>query len=381
MKIFVIPSGYPNKYNKNSCIYIHEQIKKLQSQDVEIVILDASAYRVDKWMDKNCFKIERKTFEGVNIISLHYFGLMQSRLPRLNMLLYNIQLKSIYKKAVQIYGKPDILHAHFSFLSGYATYKLSKQYNIPYIVTEHYSLFLQQKLNKYIKKITYITIENAEKFICVSDTLRKAVIRHTNTEREIDVVPNMISEQYVFHEKPIKNCFKFFSAGNLVKSKGFNILIEAFCKSFDVNDKIILYIGGQGSEYSNLSNLISLKKRDHQIILLGQLTKNKMLEEYIECDCFVLPSRYETFGIVYREALAVGRPIISTKNGGIEEGWHDSFGKLIEVDDINGLSNAMKYMVNNIVEFDCKRISKQCLEYFYSDYITNQILKIYMEGL
>ena len=87
-----------------------------------------------------------------------------------------------------------------------------------------------------------------------------------------------------------------------------------------------------------------------------------MLNQYIACNCFVLPSDYETFGIVYREAMAVGRPVISTKNGGIEENWEDKFGLLVPVGDKLALSNAMVKVYGNIENYDLEYISNKCLE-------------------
>ncbi|MFC7062336.1 glycosyltransferase [Halobacillus seohaensis] len=381
MRVFVIPSVYPNKYNLNSGSYIHQQVKEIQGRDIEIIVLDASSYRFDKWFDKSCFKVEKRLYEKINVLSLHYWGLLQSRLPRLNVFLYNMQLNRIYREAVKIFGEPDILHAHFSFLSGYGARKLSKKYNIPYIVTEHYSLFLQPKVDDYILKITTEAINHADFFSCVSETLRQEIVKKTNIQKKISVISNMIDSRYKYHEKPQKNHFRFFSAGNLVPSKGFDLLIKTFCETFDRNEKVMLFIAGKGVEHNNLKKQIDLYKRQHQITLLGQLNGNEMLKEYIESDCFILPSKYETFGIVYREALAVGRPVISTKNGGIEQGWSDIFGELVEIDNKLKLSIAMRYVVNNINTYEGKTISEKCLNQYSSETTVNQIIRAYKNTL
>ena len=45
----------------------------------------------------------------------------------------------------------------------------------------------------------------------------------------------------------------------------------------------------------------------------------KLIKVYEECDCFVLPSAGETFGVVYVEAMAAGLPVIATRCGGPED--------------------------------------------------------------
>jgi len=371
--VFIIPAGYPNKYNKNSCSFIHEQVKRIQKNGHDVVVLDASSYRINKWFDKNCFKIEKRNFDGVNVISLHYWGLKSTGLPRLNMFLYNFQLERLYKKAISIYGKPDLLHAHFSFIAGFGAYKLSKKINVPYMVTEHYSLYLQETLNKYILKILNITVNEASRYICVSETLKKAIERWTKTNRKISVIPNLIDDRFSYYPILENDKFVFFAAGNIYKSKRFDLLVEAFCVAFNPDEKVVLNIAGAGTEYENIKDLIAKKERMHQINLLGSIGRDQILEQLKICHCFALPSIYETFGIVYREAMAVGRPVISAKNGGIEENWEDAFGILTEIDDIEGFSKAMIDVCKNYENYDKEYISKSCIEKYSSNIIIKKI--------
>ncbi len=376
MLIFAIPSGYPNKYNRNSCSFIHEQVKKIQSNGHDNVVLDASAYGIKHWADRNCFKIENSECEGVNILSLHYWGLLPTKLPRLNALLCSIQLKRLYKKAVKIYGKPDILHAHCTLFSGYSACRLSQKSNIPFILTEHHSLFLQTNINKYDLKILNITIDNAKEFICVSENLKNAISKFNNSGKEISVIPNMVDDRFSYSPLPSKDRFVFFAAGNLYESKRFDLLIECFCEEFS-NKKVMLNIAGRGPEEEKLMEIISANNCGNQVGLLGQLDTEQILERYIECDCFILLSKYETFGIVYREAMAVGRPVISTKNGGIDYEWDDRFGLLIESDTKEEVRAAMKKMVSDVNSYNNKEISKLCLEKFSSQRVADSIIQIY----
>ena len=69
-----------------------------------------------------------------------------------------------------------------------------------------------------------------------------------------------------------------------------------------------------GSEihYSN----IDLNKRVH---FKGKVSKDQLSLAYQNCDIFVAPSYYESFGIIFTEAMAWGKPVIGTTVGGIPD--------------------------------------------------------------
>ena len=68
----------------------------------------------------------------------------------------------------------------------------------------------------------------------------------------------------------------------------------------------------------------------------------EIVKVYEECDCFVLPSAGETFGVVYVEAMAAGLPVIATRCGGPEDFVNEDNGILIisEIKDMHNESIA-----------------------------------------
>lgn len=143
-----------------------------------------------------------------------------------------------------------------------------------------------------------------------------------------------------------------------------DILIKAFYNKFKGDMNVTLRIGGDGNEYINLKNLIRELGLESQVTLLGSLDRNEVAQEMANCTCFVLASRYETFGVVFIEALSFGKPIIATKCGGPEGIINNSNGILVNVDDIEGLSKAMLDIKNNINLYDSDSIKTYCKEKF-----------------
>ena len=73
--------------------------------------------------------------------------------------------------------------------------------------------------------------------------------------------------------------------------------------------------------------------------------------------------------------MACGRPVISTRNGGIEQGWKDDFGLLVDVDDIDALAKAMQEMRHSRDKYDFENISSQTLKLYSPEVVSNEISK------
>ena len=378
--MFLIPAIYPNLSSTQLGGYIYEQCKALrQRYGYKIVVLNGSTVRFSRW---NQSGILREYEDEVGFVFERFTkGLLQSKLPLYAILSYQKNIKELFQMAVKKYGTPEIIYAHFSFPSGYVAMKIGRDYSIPCVVEEHYSLYLKKWINPLISYVTRQTIQHVDSFICVSEKLQNAVYKHTRMKNSITVIPNMVPNQFVYHPPIKKNEFIFFSGGNLFTNKRFDTLIAAFVKAFDKKDCVRLLIAGDGPEKNKLQQLIDLHNRSNQIILLGRLPLSEMLRYYVFCDSFALFSEYETFGIVYREALAVGRPVISSRNGGIEEGWDTQYGLLLDKNTVECGAEALKYIREHIHLYDSYSISKKCLDMYSENVVVEKINSVLKKAM
>ena len=97
-----------------------------------------------------------------------------------------------------------------------------------------------------------------------------------------------------------------------VYQKGLDILIESWKKIASENKGIKLVIAGSGakSEEEQLKNMIKKNNLEGSIKLLGKVKGAKKENLLTNCLFSVVPSRFESFGIVALEVLAVGKPLI-----------------------------------------------------------------------
>jgi len=242
----------------------------------------------------------------------------------------------------------------------YLAYKYAKKNNINFIISNE-----RYKVPVFPKSVLLKTIE-----FLYSNKIRKHSIITTHSEsardylyncgikKEIPIIPTPIDTSKFFPK--IKNLFRekysikstdiiLFSIGRLVPYKNYEKLISAF-KELPSNYKLIIL--GKGYLNSQLKNLIANNKN---IILINDFVNPEDIVDYINsCDIYIQPSINEPFGIVVREAMACGKPIIVTKEGGLKDaicgnGMFLDFnmGNLKQTID-NGMKNQKIYSKNSI---------------------------------
>jgi glycosyltransferase involved in cell wall biosynthesis len=76
----------------------------------------------------------------------------------------------------------------------------------------------------------------------------------------------------------------------------------------------------------------------HRVTFAGRIDAAQLRAAYRECDVFVAPSRYESFGLIYVEAMAWGKPVVGCRAGGVPEVVTDGeTGLLTEPGDVDDL--------------------------------------------
>ena len=378
MHVMFIPSWYDNNRNKVHGSFFREQATKLQESGVKVTV----AYN-EIWPLTLIGKVKEKSGLSFNVEK----GLRTYRYKNYNFipkhpLMFNIfdkRMEKLYKEVVKNEGKVDVIHAQSSLWGGISAAYVAKKYNIPLVITEHSSV----KRGQYVRESYYKRIVNsyksADAIIAVGNGLKKEIEELTN-RKDIKVIGNLV-DLSLFNIRDIKrenDEFIFFSVAFLEGEKGLDTLIKAFSMRFN-NEKVRLVIGGDGSQRQWLEGIAKNEGIENQVTFTGALSREEVAEWMNKCDAFVLPSRYETFGVVYIEALASGKPVIGTFNGGAEDIVTKDVGILVNIDNIKELSDAMDYIRKNNKEYQYDKLRKYCTEKFSANVIIKKIINVYKE--
>lgn len=239
----------------------------------------------------------------------------------------------------------------------------------------------------------YKIMKFADLIIALTDYEKVFLIKKGIDEKKISVIGVGLdplkyndSDGMTFRNKfKLKNEPIVTLVARKVRGKGIETLIDAMRDVWKntPNARLVL-AGAQSSYYSIIENKIhSLDIEDRQkIILIDDFPEEEKSEIYAACDIFVLPSKVESFGIVYLEAWMHKKPVIGCKDFAPSSIINDGEdGLLVEYGNKKELASAISRLLNNKkmrIELGEKGKEKVLKNYTW-DIIANKIRTKYYE--
>jgi len=247
------------------------------------------------------------------------------------------------KKQIQY----DLIHSHY-WLSGIAGDILKKNWGIPMIQMFHTLGKIKQRIGRTAEEREgEYRIEGEKYVVDAADLIVAATEGERNQLRDlygvsmemVKIIPPGVD---VHHFYPIpsdeakeaigispKEKVALF-VGRIEPLKGVDTLLRAMailkrdCRSFICPDYLIIIGGDPGREEDNLSDEMAqlqalscdLELND-MVIFLGKRGQDTLPYYYSAAEVVVMPSHYESFGMVALEAMACGTPVIASRVGGL----------------------------------------------------------------
>lgn len=146
----------------------------------------------------------------------------------------------------------------------------------------------------------------------------------------------------LFGESASQDLFLVGAAGNLRKIKGYDLLVEA-AALLNSRENVRFVVWGDGEERSFLERRIQSLGLQNSFKLPGRAQNTASC--LAACDCFVQPSRSESFGLAAAEAMASGVPVVATAVGGLVELVEDGItGLLVPPESPRALALTIQYL-------------------------------------
>jgi len=392
--LLVITNRYPHIKDSMSSSFVKDQVDALSKYFKKVTVIALTPY-IPKFLSMFSFMNPRwirdafaddYKYDDVEVHFAKHFTLpFNSSREKRGDTAFKVVTKIIQEEEIEF----DLIHAHFTYPSGYVGARLKERYGKPLIITGHgydiYDLpFRNAEWDKKIKSILNTadhiitpSKSNHDKLmqLDISDDKVSVIYNGYNSNLFEDVSPNKAKEKLNLPEdKKI-----ILSVGNLELVKGHKYLIEAMKEVIKREENITCLIIGSGSQKKNVNSLIDRLSLSKYIKLVGEKPHNEVPLWMNACDVFVLPSLNESFGIVQVEAMACGKPVVATFNGGSEEVIvNEKLGILVEPKDANELANAILKALSK--EWDRDYISNYAKQYSW-DKIVKNIIGVYNELL
>ena len=379
MHILIIPSEhFITQTQPLGGIFQYHQAKALNNAGHQIGVLSVGYITPRYLVSKYIYKKEEKK-ENINIKREYKQLYFPHRYIPFKVLKANYikMADKLYKEYIKEFGIPDIIHAHNFLYAGIIAKFIKDEYGVNYIVTEHSSSFVRNKLSSgKIKSIENVA-KNALKVTAVSSSFNNILKEYTKTN--IDLLPNIVDDfffQKKFQNKISKN-FIFLHIASLDKNKNQELLIKSFEKIAKLNHNVYLNIAGSGYMKKYLESLVKKLDIQKQVNFLGRISQEKVRDEMMKSNCFVLSSNFETFGVVLIEALACGLPLIATECGGPKDIVNKQNGILIKTNNQLELKKAMLYMYENSYKYDREKLRNGAKEKFGEKTFIENVIKYY----
>lgn len=322
MHIVEIPSFF-TPYGGEFCL---EQAKTLRQRGHEVRILSVVQLSLKK--DIRSFvslPYRPKSYqkEDVPILLSYMRGLPLCVRP--NMRRWVSTVCGLFDKYVEMYGVPDVIHAHCMKWAGYAAMSLSEKYHIPYVVTEHLSLMDLQKEfgtepNPQIWQIECLrkAYRKADMVIPVAREIVFDTQQYYGTDYRWHEISNVIDtsffspvERQPLYDRAVVIC----CVADFSFRKGYDILFKAFAKCMERvggDLRMELHIAGENTPSAACWKMEKEASIEEHVVAYGKLDRQAIRSLLHRSDMFVLASRSEVQPLVVLEAMSTGLPVVAT---------------------------------------------------------------------
>jgi D-inositol-3-phosphate glycosyltransferase len=305
----------------------------------------------------------------------------------------------------------DLIHSHY-WLSGLAAGELAKSWHTPIIHMFHTLALLKNQIAKTPEEVeSVIRVDGEREVIRLADKIVAATADEVNQlenlydtpEDKIAVIPPGVDTSR-FYPIPGDEAKEFIGipkdermllyVGRIEPLKGIDILIRAIArlKHSDVlsNCPHYLYIiGGEpDAEESQMNREMQRLKELCQelgvgdlVLFLGKQDQDTLQYYYSAAEIVIMPSHYESFGMVALEAMACGTPVIATQVGGLQHlVQNGKTGFTIPKDNVDVLEESLTQLICK--EGMREEMSQNSVVYARSyawDVITPRVIDLYLK--
>lgn len=378
MQVLIITPWYPNVRFPLEGSFVEAQAMALarEGMDIKVACLHLSPYEIRQPL--YCWHRPIQTTEkGIPLMRLEgpFFPKRNALTTRL-WAQYTAQILYRRSKKERL---PQLLHAH-THLGALVAFYLHQKTGIPYVITLHESLFLNNKLEPWRKKLLTPAFERAAQVMCVSSALENSIREAFPLSSPIITVPNNIDLElfYPSEKRPPFPPFHWVAVGDLKPIKQLDLLLRAFRLVSEKKEGVFqLNLFGYGPEQKRLEKLCAELGLEKSVTFHGYLSAAAVPDALRKAHALVLSSRVETFGIVLAEALACGLPVVATDGQGPRDIVGPEQGILVEEHNPEKLAAGMMQLFENYEAYRATVLSDYVKKHFSNAVVAKEIKSVY----
>jgi phosphatidylinositol alpha-1,6-mannosyltransferase len=256
----------------------------------------------------------------------------------------------------------DVLHCGDLYPPGAIGLLLKRWTGMPYLMFSHGDEISQTENRRYQPRVRDRIYCGADFVVAANQFAYRHLLRiGVRPERLRKITPGVDRDRFrplprnreLAGRLGLERSTVLLSVGRLAPKKGFPLVLQAVAKAARQCERLRYLIAGDGPERPQLERMVHDLGITEAVTFLGDVPQEKLAELYNLCDVFVLANReaegdVETFGMVFLEASAVGKPVVGGRSGGTAEAVLDGVtGFLVDPKDPEELAGALCSLIRD----------------------------------
>ncbi len=285
-----------------------------------------------------------------------------------------LRKKIICKSIVKIYRNMvrdpfDVLYCVDAQKEAFYCYCLSREYNKPYVVSEHAPFPSPGSL---IVDANKEAIEAANLFFAISsDKIRQVMLQNIVLPKTV-YIGNLIDERKLELLKVHNNtCKTFIIMAAHSYYKNYDMFIKVMNRLYEIADSkfkvmIVGYASNKGYSINVDEFEEDIKKTSFSeyVEMIPEIPHEEISNVLNKADAFVLTSIQEGQPVSALEAACCGLPIFSTRCGGVEDYVDNKMGRIYHITDVEGMAQDLNRFIKGELIFDNNYIRNQVVNKF-----------------
>ncbi len=375
LNVLFLPSWYPSDELPVNGIFVREYAKAVSlKHNVAVLYLATQAGPYRDYDDEGIRTIKHAVpFSGAGIGLARY-------------------IRQGLRDFAQLHRsfRPDLIHVHMVYPAGLLAMAIALRYRIPLVLSEQMNPFAGYMSNM-LKRVLVRRAMAAAQVICPISLFLQRQMEQQGAKGPFVIVPNVVNTRLFTacppapraagEPKRIVLIALLDYPADVPDIKGINYLLRGLAQLSNHRDDFTLDIIGDGPKRAEYEATAAELQLNDKVRFLGMKAKVEVARLLHDYDFLVMPSLSESMGVVVIEALASGKPVVSTRCGGPEEVLTEQVGLLVDKASVKALCGGVAWMLDHYRDYDPQAIAAYARSRYTYEAVAAQFDAVYRQAL
>ncbi len=371
MRVLFLPGWYPHRAQPDLGNFIQRHAKAVATLHRVTVLYAISDPEV------SAFKIDSREQDGLTEHIAYFPPSVLGPMAR----------NGAWSKLLDLHAPGhDLVHAHVLHASLLPLRRTRRTLYLPTVITEHWTGYQDGRaagLPYPFKMLMRAEAKAAFRLCPVTEQLGQDM-RKLGLKGQYEPVPNVVNTELFVPPAELRspNGLRLLHVSTLLEEqKNISGMLRAFKRALERIPDMHLHVIGENSWTATAELAASMDIPRSAIAFSGPVKQAEVARSMSEADALLLFSNWENMPCVISEAFSCGKPVISTRVGGIAEELVPGRGILVERGDEDGLVKSLLEFASHRQDYNSEAIREYALDRYSISGIARAFDSIYQQAL